>query len=60
MDKYVVLTEYENGRFGISDKQFSDAKQAERLARLRRRRKGVKRAGVRHITSEDVDIKNLI
>lgn len=61
MGEFIVLTEYENGRFGISEKRFTDEDSAERCARARRRRKGVKRAGVRVVESaRDVDIKNLI
>lgn len=62
MDGYFfVLTEYESGRFGYSEKRFVTEEAAEQCAVARRKRAGVKSASVRYHAGETaVDIKKFI
>lgn len=58
---FFVLTVYENGRVGYSERRYQTEKKAERLARLRRKRAGVKTATVRYQAGQTaVDIKKFI
>lgn len=58
---FFVLTVYWSGRIGISERRCQTAQEAERLAALRRKRAGVKTAGVRYQAGQTaVDIKNFI
>ncbi len=58
---FFVLTHYESGRWGYSERRFPTAEQAERCAEIKRTKAGVKTAGVRYQAGQTaVDIKKFI
>ena len=61
MGYYFVLTEYESGRYGVSERRFATESEAERRAESRRKKAGVKSARVKYQAGQnDVDIRKFI
>lgn len=57
---FFVLTIYEGGRVGYSEKQYKTQQGANRRAALQSKKAGVKTARVCYHTGETVDIKKFI
>lgn len=57
---YFVLTIYQGGRVGYSEKQYKTERGANRRAELQRKKAGVNTAKVCYQTGETVDIKKFI
>lgn len=57
---YFVLTIYQGGRVGYSEKQYKTERGASRRAALQRNKAGVRTAKVCYQTGETVDIKKFI
>ena len=57
---YFVLTIYEGGRAGYTEKKYRTAHGAERRAAIQRNKAGVKTARVCYETGNSVDIKKFI
>ena len=59
-EKYFVLTKYESGRCGYSERKYDTPQGAERRASAIRKKPGVKSASVCCQTAATIDIKNYI
>lgn len=57
---YFVLTIYEGGRVGYSEKRYKTQAGANRRAELQRKKAGVRTARVCYQTGQTVDIKKFI
>ena len=57
---YFVITEYKNGRYGYSEKRYETSGQAERQAKIQRKKSEVKRALVCYQTGLTIDIKKYV